>query len=138
MPHTTNDPHSVYYLPIINQSPTRFDTVQEVLFQVKEKSESLGLSSTDLVLDHAIYAKGLEVMNNPALSHLKNYINLRMGGFHACGIFMAVISKRFGCAGLKDIMIETNLVGPSSVDAVLRGLFFNSKIYNSKVDIYWL
>ena len=94
---------------------------------LSKKSESLGLRSPDLVLDHAIYAKALEVMNIPALRHLKNYINLRMGGFHACGLFIAIISKRFGCAGLKDIMIETKLIRPSSDDAVLRGLSFNNQ-----------
>jgi len=128
MPRTTNEPHSVYYLPTINQSPTRFDTVQEVLFQVKEKSEALGLRSTDLVLDHAIYAKALEVMTNPALSFLYKYINLRMGGFHACGIFIAVIAKRFGSAGLKDLMIEANLIGPSSVESALKGSYYSTAL----------
>lgn len=121
MPPSNDAPHSVHYLPAINQSPTRFDTIQEILLQVKEKSDALGLSCADLVLDHAIYTKALEVMTNPELNYLHDFINLRMGGFHACGIFNTVIAKRFGAAGLKDLMIEADLIGPNSIESVLRG-----------------
>ena len=41
----TLEPHSVHFLPAINQSPTRFDTVQEVLNQVQRKAEILGHQS---------------------------------------------------------------------------------------------
>ena len=44
----------------------RLDTVQEVLRQVKAKAESLGLESTDLVFDHAIYAETVAVLTNLA------------------------------------------------------------------------
>ena len=44
----------------------RLDTVQEVLRQVKAKAESLGLESTDLVFDHATYAKAVELLTTPA------------------------------------------------------------------------
>ena len=115
-------PHTVFYLPAINQSPTKLDTVQEVLLQVKEKSEALLLPSADLVLDHAIYAKALDVLTNPHHADLQEFVNLRMGGFHACGIFIAVIGKRFAAAGLKDILIESDLVGPSAVESVLKGI----------------
>ena len=40
--------------------------VQEVLREVKAKPESLGLESTDLVFDHAIYAETVAVLTNPA------------------------------------------------------------------------
>ena len=114
-------PHTVCYLPAINQTPTRLDTVQEVLLQVKEKSEALLLPSADLVLDHAIYSKALDVLTNPQHDDLRKFINLRMGGFHACGIFIAVIGKRFSAAGLKDILIESDLIGPSAIESVLKG-----------------
>ena len=113
--------HAVHYLPAINQSPTKFDTIQEILLQVKEKSERLNLPSADLVLDHAIYSKALEVLSNPQFEACRKFINLRMGGFHACGIFIAVIGKRFASAGLRDVIIESDLLGSSSVDSTLKG-----------------
>ena len=124
---TKNDdhPHSIHYLPSINQSPTKMDTVQEIIFQVKAKSEALGLQSADLVFDHAIYAKALEILCNPANKHLNDFINLRMGGFHACGIFIAVIGKRFSSAGLKDVIIETNVVGPGTIESLMKGKQYN-------------
>ena len=117
--------HSIHYLPAIDQSPTRFDTVQEVLRQVKAKAEALGLMHTDLVLDHAIYTKALEVLSNPTNLQLQSFINLRMGPFHACCIFLAILGKRFGSAGLLEIIVEANLAGPGSVDAILRGKHYN-------------
>ena len=57
--------HDIHYLPAINSSPTKYDTVQEILTQVKAKAEALGLTCTNLVPDHGIYAKALEVLQNP-------------------------------------------------------------------------
>lgn len=48
-----------------------------------------------------------------------------MGGFHACCIFLPVIGKRFGSGGLRDIIGETGLVGTGTVEAVLRGKYYN-------------
>ena len=101
------------------------DTVQEVLRQVKAKAESLGLESTDLVFDHAIYAKAVEVLTNPANKDLQSFINLRMGPFHACCIYLVVLGKRIGFAGLREIIVEADLNGPGSVEAVLRGKHYN-------------
>ena len=51
---TANDQYVVGYLPMIRSSPTKIETVKEVLVQCKEKATQLGLTETDLVLDHAI------------------------------------------------------------------------------------
>ena len=79
--------HDIHYLPAINSSPTKYDTVKEILTQVKANAEALGVTGTDLVLDHAKYAKALQVLQNPNNVDLKKFINHRMGGFDACGTF---------------------------------------------------
>ena len=109
----------------------RLDTVQEVLRQVKAKAESLGLESTDLVFDHAIYAKAVEVLTNPANKDLQSFINLLMDPFHAFCIYLAVLGKRFVSAGLREIIVEADLIGPGSVEAVLR-----RKNYNWALHVY--
>ena len=114
-------------------SPTKYDTVQEMLTQVKAKAEALGLTCTNLVLDHSIYAKTLEVLQNPNNADLTELINLRMGGFHACGIFLAVIGKRFGLADLHDFIVEACLSGPESVNQILNGKEYNHGIRICKV-----
>lgn len=78
------------------------------------------------VLDMAIYAKAVEILMNPRYIDLKKFIVLRLGGFHTMCIFIAVIGKRFGDAGLRDIIIESNLLGESSVDQMLRGKHYNN------------
>ena len=100
---------------------------------MKARAEALGLTCTDLVLDHAIYAKALEVLQNTNNADLKELINLRMGGFHACGIFLAVIGKRFGFADLHDFIVEACLSGPESVNQILNGKEYNHGIRICKV-----
>ena len=104
----TND---FFYLPSIDKSPTKIITVYEVLLQVKAKAEALRNTEADLVLDHAIYCKALLIPMEPKSMRLKNFTDLGMGGFHASFIFIAVIGKRFGAAGLKDLCIEATLIG---------------------------
>lgn len=115
-----NDEHVVGYLPMINSSPTKFETVKEVLVQCKEKARQLGLTETDLVLDHAIYCKAVEIVMDDKHTDLRAFVNLRMGGFHATCIFLGIIGKRFGDAGLLDIIVEAGLSGKEQVDQVLK------------------
>ena len=68
--------HRVSFLPAINQSPTELDTVHEVLQQVKRKTEILNVQSADLVLDHAIFTKALDILNDPANEDLKASISI--------------------------------------------------------------
>ena len=77
----SNDcPDNVVYLLSINKSPTEMATVNEVLYLVKAKADALELTKVELVLDHTIHCKALEIISNPMKSNLKNAINLRMGG----------------------------------------------------------
>ena len=59
------------------------DTIQDVLYQVKETAKPLYLKKTDLVLDHAIYCKAVEIVMSERNTHFRSFISLRMGGSHA-------------------------------------------------------
>lgn len=48
-----------------------------------------------------------------------------MGGFHGYCIFLAVIGKHFASAGLRDILVATCLVGPGTMESVLKGKHYN-------------
>ena len=52
-----------------------------------------------------------QVLMNPSHKDLKDFIVLRMGAFHTSCIFIAVIGKRFHDAGLRDWIIESDLLG---------------------------
>ena len=103
--------HQIAYLPAIDQSPTKLETVKELLLQSKLKAEKLELQETDIVFDLAIYAKAVEILMMPQHRELRKFIVLRMGAFHISCIFLPVIGKRFGDAGLRNIIIEANLLG---------------------------
>ena len=65
----------------------------------KVKSEALGLTEVDVVMDQAIYAKAVEKMLHPTHADLANFVILRMGSFHTALNFMSVIGKRFSNSG---------------------------------------
>ncbi len=92
--------HKIGYLPAINQLPTSHNTVLELLIQSKLKAEKLGLTETDVVLDMAIYSKAVEILMNLKYIDQKRIIVLRLGAFHIMCIYIAVIGKLFGNAGL--------------------------------------
>ena len=73
---------NVVYLLSVNKSPTKMAAVNEVLYLVKVKADPLELAKVELVLDHTIHCKALEIISNPMKSNLKNAINLRKGGLH--------------------------------------------------------
>lgn len=52
---------TVSYLSSINDLPTKYEVAQEILLHCKEKAEALDLETADLVSDHAIYSKALEI-----------------------------------------------------------------------------
>ena len=85
--------HDIHYLPPINASPRNHVTVQEILTQAKATAETLGLICTDLVLDHAIYSKALEVLKNPNNTDLKEFVNFRMVVYMHADFFWQLLVK---------------------------------------------
>ena len=52
-----------------------------------------------------------------------------MGGFHALCIFQSIIGKRFTDAGLKDIIVESGLLGENAAMQVLKGKEYNNAMH---------
>ena len=67
--------------------------------------------------------KALEILQNPNYTDLKQFINQRLGGFHVCLNFLAVIGARFSSAGMTDILIESDLLG--SLNSIIMGKQYN-------------
>ena len=59
----------------------------------------------------------------------KEFINLRMGGFHTVFVFMAVIGKIYGDAGLRDLLIESGISTEGRVEQVLRGKYYKNAMF---------
>ena len=56
-----------------------------------------------------------------------------MGSFHTICSFLATIGKRFGDAGLGDIVTGSGIVRSGSVAAVLEGHHYNCALCTHKV-----
>ena len=121
----------VGYCPVIEASPTKLPTVYTLLKRSLEMADQLNQHDVIVVLDQAIYAKALEVIwqNQEQFRRLV----VRMGSFHTICAFMAAIGKRFGDAGLADILIESGIVGSGSVAGVLEGRHYNRAVRTHKV-----
>ena len=122
---SNDDHHTVTCLPTINQPAIEMSAIMELLKQVYGRSKRLNIPCLDLVLGHAIYAKGWQILSHPANHHLQKSINMRMGGFHTACIFIEVIGKRFAEGVLKDMIVEADLLGSVTADKVWNGRHYN-------------
>ena len=61
-----------------------------------------------VVFDQAVYAKVQEILwkREAALSN----VVVHLGEFHTSMVCMAIIGKRFGDAGLRDVLQESDIV----------------------------
>ena len=60
-------------------------------------------------------------------------IVLRLGAFHIIINFMAIIGHRFGSAGLRDVLIESDILATGSVDATPDGHHYNRGVRAHKL-----
>ena len=97
------------------------------------------LSQQDIIItfDLAIYAKAVEIIwkNSEELSRIVP----RLGAFHISCCFFAVIGKRFGDAGLADLLIESEVIGIGSISAVIEGRQYNRGVRAHKIvmEVLW-
>ena len=60
---------------------------------------------------------------------------VRIGSFHTICAFLAAIGKRFGDAGLADVLVESGIEGSGSVAGVVEGRQYNRAVRTHKVHI---
>ena len=124
-------PTNIGYLPVIDSSPTELGTVETILKRSTEIANKLELQEIVLVFDQAIYAKAQEIRwKNETY---KERLTVRMGEFHTCMAFLSCIGKRFGDAGLQDILIEADVIAAGSVGGVVTGHHYNRSIRSHKL-----
>ena len=87
-------------------------TVNELLRQSCLIAARLGQSHAIITVDQPIYAKAQEIAWKHTAEHKQ--VVLHVGAFHVSCAFLAAIGKRFGDAGLHDLLVESGVVGPSA------------------------
>ena len=106
-------------------------TVNEILKKSHELADTLHLSHVLLVFDQAIYSKIQQIRwKDKAWT---NRFIIRLGEFHTAMAFLAVIGKRYADAGMKDIMIESQIVAEGSINGVVSGHHYNRSIRSHKL-----
>eukprot|EP00794_Sanderia_malayensis_P001845 gene1845-2078_t len=114
------------YLPIINASPTKFSTINAILQRSTQIANKLCVPYVCLVFDEAVYAKIQQVRwKNEA--YLSRFIT-RLGEFHMATSFCSAIAKLFKDAGLRDLLVESELVAEGSINGVLNGKHYNRSV----------
>eukprot|EP00794_Sanderia_malayensis_P000765 gene765-55_t len=121
----------VGYLPVIDASPTEFSTVNEILKRSEAIADKLELKYVCLVFDEAIYSKVQQIRWKEE-RYLSRFV-VRLGHFHMVMSFCGAISKFFKDAGLKDILIESEIVAAGSINGILPGKHYNRSVRSHKV-----
>ncbi|XP_072162941.1 LOW QUALITY PROTEIN: uncharacterized protein [Diadema setosum] len=122
---------TIAYLPVIDASPTDFNTVHTVLHRSLEIAHQLELPAIVIVVDQAIYCKAQTIRWQEPTFLQKKVI--RLGAFHTTMAALACIGKRFQEAGLQDILIEAGVVATGSVAGVMNGHNYNRSIRCHKI-----
>ena len=90
---------------------------------------ALNLKVIVCVFDQAIYSKACEIKWREP-EKFKCCV-LMMGIFHLLMVYMSILNKRFGDAGLRDALVQSSVIAEGSVDAALSG-----KNYKRGVRLY--
>ena len=111
------------YMPMVSSSPTELGTVHQVQKTSQAVASAVDQQEIVIVMDQAVYSKALQIMWQQP-SEFSNVIP-RMGAFHITCTLLAVIGKRFGEAGLQDLLVESGVVAGGSVASVIAGRQYN-------------
>ncbi|KAK1885936.1 G polyprotein [Dissostichus eleginoides] len=99
---------------VIEASPTEMSKVNTILKRSVQIADQLELDHIVLVFDQAIYAKAQQIRWKDV--EFTKRLVIRLGEFHTCMSYLSILGKRFGDAGLQDILIESEVVAPGSIN----------------------
>lgn len=90
-------------------------------------------------MDQALCAKAAEIIWKGCFRN----IVLRMGTFHTICNALSILGERFGDGGLKDILIESQIIAEGSINGVFDGKHYNRAvrahkcIYEAMMRLEW-
>ena len=118
------------YLPTVHGPATNMSTVYELLCQAQNITKTFHIEEVLCVFNQALYAKTAEVIWKQP--HRFGHIVLRLYSvLHTICNALAVIGRRFGDAGFRDVAIEFGIIAEGSV-----GSLVDVKQYNCGVRLH--
>lgn len=120
---TFTEPAEVVFNPIIMAPPTELNTVYTTLKRTKEQVNALGQSVCPIVFDMGLLSKALEVVwARP--DELQGVIPIEGGMHFLMGVFGGIWCI-YGDAGLKHLLVESDVFAKNTADHILSGKDFD-------------
>jgi len=117
---------SIGYLPKINSPAIAINNMHEILSKANGTKDALNLKSILVIFNQAIDSKAVEILwKQPSI-----FLDIipRLGAFYTIGVLLFIIEKRFAPAGLRDIIIESEVIEEGSAEALLTGKAYNRAV----------
>lgn len=109
----------VSYVPIIESNPNDMATVYTTMKKCIDMTKAVGQKHSIQTFDQQRYAIAKQVQwSQPDV--FRDHI-IRLGGFHTLSCFIAAISKLWGDAGLKDLLVESSVYASRTIELMLNG-----------------
>ena len=122
---------NIQYLTSIDLTATEMSTVITVLDRCMKIKEQLRLKYIVCVFDRAIYCKAMGLK----WRYPDNYKDciVMLGIFHMIMMYLGIIGKKFSDAGLKDFVVQSDVVATGSADKALSGKMYNRSVRAQKL-----
>jgi len=121
----------VAFNPIIMATPTNYSTVYTTMLRVQEVGKELGFEHLPLFFYMGLLTKALEIQwaNPDSLSG----VALGDGGMHLIMSLFSGIGCLYEDAGLKNILIDSNVFAAGTVQQIMKGKDFDRALESYKM-----
>ena len=119
------------YYPVIFKPITQYSTVQECLRCVEEATNEVGQYYVYTTFDLGVCMKAFPLLWNFPQDFERHIVLI--GTFHLNMAYFKMIGKKMVGSGFEDILVESNIISPGSLQGVLTGKNFNRASYSHKI-----
>ena len=117
---------SVGYLDCIDASAAEITTIYYVMERCLKIKESLNISSIICIFDQLFYCKAVEIQWKDQEKFASCVIML--GIFHTLMMYLSITGKRFRDAGLRALLIQSDVIAGESIARAPNGKMYNHRL----------
>ncbi|XP_053391138.1 uncharacterized protein LOC128553968 [Mercenaria mercenaria] len=122
-PDSVQEPSEIVYNPIIMAPPNDPNTIYTTLKRTKEQVNALGQSVCPVIFDMGLLTKALEIVwSRP--EEFEGVVPIE-GGMHFLMSLFGGIGFIYGDAGLKHLLVESDVFARNTADHILSGKDFD-------------
>ena len=126
------EPGSIFqYLTRIDSPAAEMSTVKTVLDRCLKIKAQLRLDYIVCVFDQAIYSKAMELKRRYPVKYKDCIVILRI--IHMMMMYLGIMGRTFSDAGLRDFIVQSDVVATGSIDKTLNGKMYNRSVRANKL-----